>query len=43
MHVDCASSTEIVIAPDLLKKLRSGEYTAGVLCEVLKELELFKC
>ncbi len=40
VDVDGAGATEEVVAPDLLQQLGAGEDAAGVLGEVLQELEL---
>ena len=36
MNIYCSCATEVVIAPDLLKQLCSGENATWVLCEVLE-------
>src|SRR5215203_690160 len=40
VDVDRARATEVVVAPDLLQQLRAGEHPAGVLRQVLQQLEL---
>src|SRR5215203_833013 len=40
VDVDGAGAAEVVVAPDLLQQLGAGEDPAGVLGEVLEELEL---
>src|SRR5687767_13860353 len=40
VDVDGAGAAEVVVAPDLLQQLGAGEHPAGVLREVLEELEL---
>ena len=39
MDVDCAGAAEEVVTPHLLEQLRAGEHPAGVLREVLQQLE----
>jgi hypothetical protein len=43
MDVDRAGAAEEVVTPDLVQKLRSGEHPAGVLRQILQQLELFVC
>ena len=42
VHVDRAGAAEVVVAPDLLEQLLAAEDAAGVLGEVLEELELLE-
>jgi len=42
VNVDCASATEVVIAPNLLEKLCSCEDATRVLCQVFEKFKLFK-
>src|SRR4051794_5997982 len=42
VHVDGPGATEVVVAPDLLEQLFAAEDPAGVLREVLEELELLE-
>src|SRR4051794_23030293 len=42
MYVDSAGAAEVVVAPHLLQQLGAGEDPAGVLREVLQQLELLE-
>src|SRR5437763_12264346 len=41
-HIDGAGAAVVVVAPDLLQQLRPREDAAGVLGEVLQQLELLE-
>src|SRR5215469_11810456 len=43
VHVDGPGAAEVVVAPDLLKQLRPGEYPARMLRQELQQLELLEC
>src|SRR3954464_1673360 len=42
VYVDRAGAAEVVVAPDLLQQLRTGEDPAGMLREVFEQLELLE-
>lgn len=42
MDVDRAGAAEVVVAPDLLEQLGAGEDPAGVLRQILQQLELLE-
>lgn len=41
MYVDGAGAAEVVVSPDFLEELGSGEGASGVVGEVFEEFEFF--